>query len=237
MTLRSGGPDKDQPSIREQILADPGLILNDDEVVKALASVQNEELGKTVIDGRGLALNRLEQRFKQLETENRLLKEVLNENAEAMQRTHVAALKLLDAKDSEELAKLLRSELPEILRVKHLVLIGVLGANSPLDAILGRVAKPDVGTEVGKSYIDSVRDTPDRILLRKATPDFAKVYGEDSSPIESEALLPISLPEGGLIGVLAIGSTDPNSFHPNMSTELLELVRQVLAVTIARLAA
>ena len=53
--------------LRAQLLAEPEMILEDIDLMKALAAAQDNRSGENVVDLRGAAMNRLEARFDQLE--------------------------------------------------------------------------------------------------------------------------------------------------------------------------
>jgi uncharacterized protein YigA (DUF484 family) len=58
------------------------------------------------------------------------------------------------------------------------------------------------------------------------------LFADDASVIGSIALVPLGV-RGGL-GLLAIGSTDANRFHPGMSTDFLARMGELIAEAIAR---
>ncbi|HEX4480287.1 MAG TPA: DUF484 family protein [Rudaea sp.] len=57
------------------------------------------------------------------------------------------------------------------------------------------------------------------------------LFGEKSSDVKSAVLVPI---DG--IGMLAIGSSDANRFHPGMGTVFLKLIAEAIAAAIGRFA-
>ncbi len=60
------------------------------------------------------------------------------------------------------------------------------------------------------------------------------LFGTDANDIGSIALVPLG--DRGLVGLLAIGSTDRDRFHPGMSTEFLARMGELIAdaLTLAR---
>ena len=235
MTTASGAGNGGQPRIRDQIIANPRLVLDDVEVLQALASVQNDGLGDNVIDGRGMAIRRLEQKLRQLGAENRLLKEVLHENSEAVHRIHLAALTLLEIKDFKQLADFLAGELPKVMKVEVIRLLLMESLTGRTRDSLAEFAVGRVDESVRRAYIDQVEGKPEKVVLREVPGDSARVYGTTGKPIRSEALLPVALNGSDLAGVLVVGSSNPDSFQPNMSTDLLELIGKVFAMTVVRL--
>ena len=64
---------------------------------------------------------------------------------------------------------------------------------------------------------------------RLAQDKLDRLFGADASTVHSAALLKI-----GNAGMLAIGSHDPNRFHPGIGTLFLKLIAQALDAAIAR---
>ena len=60
----AGNSEKTIGTLRDMIIADPGTVLNDIEVVKALAAAENINLGDNVIDARSVALKTLMTRLE-----------------------------------------------------------------------------------------------------------------------------------------------------------------------------
>ena len=66
---------------------------------------------------------------------------------------------------------------------------------------------------------------------RLAQAKLDRLFGNDAGKVQSAALLKI-----GSAGILAIGSGDPNRFHPGIGTLFLKLIAQALDAAIARFA-
>ena len=63
--------------------------------------------------------------------------------------------------------------------------------------------------------------------MRDTQRDF--LFGQDANDIGSVALVPLLAEKGGQLGVLALGSTDRDRFHPGMSTEFLGRMADLIA--------
>jgi uncharacterized protein YigA (DUF484 family) len=84
-----------------------------------------------------------------------------------------------------------------------------------------------------QAFVDFV--DRDRCLCGPLAPQQAKpLFGADAGGIHSAALVPISATEQS--GVLAIGSQDPKRFAPDMGTELLERLGDIVAAKLTDLA-
>ncbi|HEX5959726.1 MAG TPA: DUF484 family protein [Rhodanobacteraceae bacterium] len=64
---------------------------------------------------------------------------------------------------------------------------------------------------------------------RLAQDKLARLFGNEAARVQSAALLKI-----GSVGMLAIGSHDPNRFHPGIGTLFLKLIAQALDAAITR---
>jgi uncharacterized protein YigA (DUF484 family) len=89
-----------------------------------------------------------------------------------------------------------------------------------------RIDSPDMRTfesllSSGKPRCGQIRDTQREFL-----------FGKDTVAIGSVALAPLG-PKGS-IGLLAIGASDADRFHPGMSTEFLSRVADLVAFALTR---
>ena len=57
--------------LRETILSDPGLILEDQQLMRALVAADRRGAGRNVVDLRGVLVERLEERLDRLEDTHR----------------------------------------------------------------------------------------------------------------------------------------------------------------------
>jgi hypothetical protein len=74
---------------------------------------------------------------------------------------------------------------------------------------------------IGKPRCGQVRDSQREFL-----------FGTDAQDIGSVALVPLA--NGGPLGVLALGSTDRERFHPGMSTDFLKRMGELVADALGR---
>lgn len=210
-----------QDDWRRRVLADPGLVLDDSELMRALVLTSERALGGNVVDLRGMAMERLESRLERLEETHRAVIAAAYENLASTNQIHRALLRLLDADRFEKFVLDLGGEVAQILQVEAVRL--VLESPEPsnglgrLDAIL-RVRKPGFV----ESYMSAGRPVPARpIVLRQGVPPSSGPYGEIAADLRSEALMKLDLGPGRLPGMLAMGSEDPHRFKPGQGTDLL----------------
>ncbi|MFT6932778.1 MAG: hypothetical protein ACJAXT_001478 [Paracoccaceae bacterium] len=210
---------------RERVLSDPELILEDRDLMRVLISANDRQMGGNIVDMRGIAMERLENRLDRLEDTHRSVIAAAYENLAGTNQVHRAILKILDHVEFEPFLKSLGTDVAGILRVDRVRL--VLESPEATASSAPKVQKlEDVLTIVPKGFVDQYlsngRDVPQRqVTLRQVSESSDKVYGEDGSWIKSEALLRLDLGEGRLPGLLVMGSEDPHQFRASQGTDLL----------------
>jgi uncharacterized protein YigA (DUF484 family) len=210
-------------ALRDKIISDPEVILEDKEVMSALVTANERQMGGNVVDMRGIAMERLESRLDRLEETHRSVIAAAYENLAGTNQIHRAILRMLDPEKFGDFLRNLDGDVADILNVDcvRLVLETVQDGNDPTIKRLGdvlNVAEPGFIT----TYLASSRNTdPRQVTLRQVTPDSGALYGDAANWIHSEAALVLDLGKGRLPGMLLMGSEDPHHFQPNQGTDLL----------------
>ena len=209
--------------LRDKILAEPEVILEDRDLMGALITANERVMGGNIVDLRGIAMERLEARLDRLEETHRNVIAAAYENLAGMNQIHRAILQMLDPAEFEEFLSNLGGEIAEILRVDALQLV-LESAVSPEDPAVRRLGEVLTVAEPGfvDDYLTQGRNIPIRqVTLRQAQPDNEIIYGDNASWIRSEACLRLDLGTGRLPGMLVFGSEDPHQFKPTHGTDLL----------------
>ncbi|MBT0958769.1 DUF484 family protein [Alphaproteobacteria bacterium KMM 3653] len=209
--------------LRDTILSEPEMILEDRDIMHALIAANEKALGGNIVDLRGIAMERLEARLDRLEDTHRSVIAAAYENLAGTNQVHRAILAMLDPTEFESFLRSLTDEVGHILRVDSvkLVLESDEGEAEATKARLGGMLEV---VEPGyiEDYISEGRNTPLRqVTLRQRRPNSDALYGEAAGYIQSEACLRLDLGEGRLPGMLALGAEDPHQFKPNQGTDLL----------------
>jgi uncharacterized protein YigA (DUF484 family) len=209
--------------LKDKIIADPDVVLEDREVMRALIAANETSLGDNIVDLRGIALDRLESRLDRLEDTHRSVIAAAYENLAGTNQVHRAILRMLDPLDFAAFLKDLPTDVAEILRVDsvRLVLETLQDDEAQnLKQLSGVLAIAEPGTV--DDYITQHRNVPVRaVTLRQIHPDTDAIYGENSDWIRSEACLKLDFGPGRLPGMFALGSEDPHQFRPTQGTDLL----------------
>ena len=223
---------------RERVLQDPDIILDDRDVMRALITANDRQMGGNIVDMRGIAMERLENRLDRLEDTHRSVIAAAYENLAGTNQIHRAILKLLDQAEFEDFLKVLGTDVAAILRVDRIRL--VLESPEATETSAPKVQKlEDVLTVVAPGFVDDYltagRNMPQRaVTLRQIGAGAASIYGEAADWIASEAILRLDLGLGRLPAMLVMGSEDPHQFRPSQGTDLLNFFTGVFERSMKR---
>lgn len=212
-----------QEDWRAQVLADPGLVLDDPGLMRALVMASETAMGGNVVDLRGMAMERLEARLQRLEETHRAVIAAAYENLSSTNQIHRALLRMLDAERFEDFVLALDADVAANLRVERVRLVLESGDASDGRA-LGKLAGVMKIRPPGfvDHYMNLGRSVPARpIVLRQGIPPEGAPYEDAGVDLRSEALMRLDLGPGRLPGLLAMGCEDPHRFKPGQGTDLL----------------
>lgn len=210
-------------TLREKIISEPDVILDDQDLMHALISANERAMGGNIVDLRGIAMERLEHRLDRLEDTHRSVIAAAYENLAGTNQVHRAILRMLDPTEFERFLKDLNGPVADILRVDcvKLVLETVQEENEPAVRRLGSVlsvAEPGFVDQ----FLSAGRSAPTRqVTLRQMQEGRREVYGDKAPFIRSEACLRLDFGAGRLPGLLVMGTEDPHQFSPQQGTDLL----------------
>ncbi len=230
------GNAKIDDTVREKIISQPDMILDDQDVMRALIEANEKSMGGNIVDLRGIAMERLEARLDRLEDTHRSVIAAAYENLAGTNQVHRAVLRMLDPVEFETFLHDLGGEVAEILRVDavRLVLESQQSADDPAIRRMGDVLSV---AEPGfiDYYLTSGRKVPVRqVTLRQIQEGAENIYGESADWIRSEACLKLDFGEGRLPGLLVMGAEDPHQFTPQQGTDLLAFFAGVFERTMRR---
>lgn len=210
-----------EPDLRDRILARPERLLEDRDVMNALVGANERAMGSNIVDLRGIAMQRLEERLDRLEDTHRSVIAAAYENLAGTNQVHRAVLQLLAPASFEAFLSALGGEVAQTLRVDavRLVLETVQadGAEDPALRRLGGILHIAPRGFVA-SYMTRGRAVATRQVVLRAVAAPGVVHGAD---IRSEALMRLDVGAGRLPAMLVLGSTDPHQFKALHGTDLL----------------
>ena len=211
--------------LKARILDDPGLILDDAELMRALVKADRRSAGRNIVDLRGVLVERLEERLEDLEYTHREVLAAAYDNVSGTSQIHRACLALLDCADLRGFLVVLSQDVAPMLSV-DLVRLGLetegAEAGEPIEPETyggALIALPEGGAD---HYMTQGRQIgPREVSLRelaKASPD---IYGEHAPRIRSEAAMRLDLGPGRAGAILAFGSFERERFAADQGTDLL----------------
>ncbi len=212
-----------EPALRQRLLEQPGALLEDDDLMRALIAAGEGPRTANVIDLRGVAMDRLESRLSRLEETHQTVIAAAYENLTGTAQVHRATLALIEQSDFEDFIRTLGTDVTDILRVSTTRLVLESAAETASEALerigeVVRVAEPGFIDD----YLSRGRGgEPKPIVLRQTRPGETGLYGGGADWVASEACLRIDIGHGRFPAMLALASDDPYHFTPSHGTELL----------------
>lgn len=156
---------------------------------------------------------------KQLDTERHRLTHLISRAREyeaLSARVHDLVLKLISVQDPEHLRSLLREALVREFNADA-VTLKLFAMTVPEEG------ETDPLTAAFHGFLDRKH-----ALCGPLDPEKGRVlFGENGIRVQAAALVPIRADHQS--GVLAIGSTNPKRFHPDMATDLLDRLGEIIS--------
>lgn len=223
-------------NLREKILAEPDVILDDQDLMRALVAANERAMGSNIVDLRGVAMERLETRLDRLEDTHRSVIAAAYENLAGTNQVHRAILRMLEPTSFEAFLRDLGGPVADVLRVDCVKLV-LETAQTDEDPVLKRLGGVLSVAHAGfiDDYLAAGRNAPIRqVTLRQIQEGDLQVYGEDAGYVRSEACLKLDFGPNRLPGMLVMGAEDPHQFSPQQGTDLLGFFAGVFERTMRR---
>ena len=212
-------------SIRAELLADPSIILDDQELMDSLLAATDIKLGTNVVDLRHVAMNRLSDKLGELEGTHQSVVAAAYQNLLGTKQIHQAVIQLLGKKSLEDFVMSLNSELLKTLSVDCIFIL-LEKPDGSVDSLIPTNYRPSIQTVMPgfvNTYLTQGGLTElSKVKLRKATSVTNQLFENASIKIESEACVQLNLDENQIIGMITFGSSDANFFEPGQGTDLLK---------------
>ena len=210
-------------TLREAIISQPNVILDDKDLMQALIAANERAMGGNIVDLRGIAMDRLESRLDRLEDTHRSVIAAAYENLAGTNQVHRAILRMLDPMEFEAFLRDLNGAVSEILRVDatKLVLETVQSDSESTVERLGEVLSVAEPGFIDDYLLNGRGGQVRKVTLRQVQNSSEIIYGESAEWIRSEACLKLDFGDGRLPGLLVMGAEDPHMFRPQQGTDLL----------------
>ncbi|MBM3489870.1 MAG: DUF484 family protein [Alphaproteobacteria bacterium] len=144
-------------------------------------------------------------------------------NMAVQTQVHEAVLAMLEATSFEHLIHIVTNDLRDTLLLDAVT----LGVEAQQGEAARRAKTPGVFV-LAAGGIDLLLGRGEVLLAQPGKGD-AAIFGPAAKLVASQALVRLSASRLAPVGLLALGSRDPERFHPGQGTELLQFLAHVLA--------
>jgi hypothetical protein len=225
-------------SIRAKLLADPSIILDDNELMQSLLTASDVKLGSNVVDLRHVAMSRLSDRLGKLEGTHQSVVAAAYQNLLGTKQIHQAVIELLRNNNLDEFVHSLKFDLLKILNVDCICILLEKSNESDETSTL-KYSNPNIQQVMSgfvSTYITQGGETEStKVKLRKANSSTNQLFESASTQINSEACIQLSFNENQTLGMIVFGSSDINFFEPGQGTDLLKFFACVCEKMLGRL--
>ncbi len=217
----------DADAVEAYLARHPGFLSERPELMELLTPPERRQ-GDGVVDLQRFMVERLRERVRALEAEEKELHALGAANLASQERTHAAAMALLAARSFEHLIEVATIELPGRLELEATALCVEAGEAFARKAEVGGVKLLKPGA------IDRLVGPDSPIALLADTPGSRMLFGPAHDRVRSSALARLSFGPGTPPGLLALGAGRPDGYTPDQGTELLTFLARVVAHCIRR---
>ncbi|MEZ5668144.1 MAG: DUF484 family protein [Alphaproteobacteria bacterium] len=177
-----------------------------------------EDSGTGVVDLQRYMVERLRSDVNQAQLRTARLIDTSRENLVGQRRIHEAVLSMLAAPNFEQLIEAVTTDMAIQLDIDVVSICVESDRKLPEGALRQGVIVMDEG------IVDEIMGPSTDCLLRDnvtPAPDRELVFGAGAGLIDSDALMRIQPHPTMPTGILALGSREPDKFHPEQGAELL----------------
>ena len=225
-----------EKTLRDIIINNPRIVLDDPSVMRALVLANDELRGANIVDLRGVAMKRLEIQLGKLEATHRSVIAAAYDNLAGTQQINRAILKIMEPSSFESFLLMTGKDMPDIMRIDFACLVLEAKQHDP-DLSLAQLGKVLIPVQTGfvTDYLHARAFSGDiKVTLRAVKSPNPSIYAGSSSMIKSEACIQLDFGDGTVPGLLILGAKDPNQFSPVQGTDLLTFFGKVYERAVRR---
>jgi hypothetical protein len=212
--------------VKAFLMAHPEMLRQDPDVL-ALLGHEADTSGQ-VVDMAAYARDRLSLEVARLRGERAEWLTIARDNTEARRRAQEAVLKLIAARDFEDVVRIAARGLAPVLKADASVF--AVEAQADEEGLAG-VAAGGVRV-VTAGEIDRLLGHGVRAVTRHIHERSRDLFGEQGEDLRSEAIVRLTFSDQAPPGLLALGSRDPDLFAPGQDLELLEFLAAALETSV-----
>jgi uncharacterized protein YigA (DUF484 family) len=212
-------------NVASYLRAHPDFLNCHPEVVSVL-TLPALHKGKGVLDLQAFMVERLQSAVAEGSEREDALLTAGRANLVSQGRVHAAVVALLEAHGFAELIETVTTDLAVHLDIDVAALC--------IEASPGETARASATgiRVVDEGSVDGLIGRGRECLLGQNLADGAEVFGAAATLVRSQALIRVRVRGEGPIGLLALGSRDPDRFHSGQGIELLVFLGATLGLSI-----
>jgi uncharacterized protein len=193
-----------------------------------LLRAPSREIRDGVLDFQHFMLERLRRDVVHLHDEQASLIAASRGNLASQVRVHKAALAMLRAGSFEQLLQTVTTDLAVLIDV-DVVTLAVESATTPTMRL------PMPGIHLLRSgMVEALLGAERDALIATGVHGDPALFGAACGLVRSQALLRLSFSRTSPIGLMCLGTRNPETFCPGLGTELLTFLARVLEIAIAQ---
>ncbi len=205
--------------------AHPEIVAEDLELLGAIIP-ETYQAGGTGYDMQRFAIDRLKSQNEELIRQRDRAMNALRVNAAVAARMQIAVLAILEARNFEEMIRVVTSRLNAMIDVDRVMLCveetheGMIDNMTEAEKLGVRI--------VPECAVDAVLGEVGNTLLEADTRGPAMLFGPSGRDIRSYAAVRLAFSPIAPPGLLALGSHAPDTFDARQGTDLLEFLARVI---------
>ena len=219
-------PELDEAAVLDFLARHPDFLARHPDLVAGMAA-PGRWSGDGVVDMQQFLINRRESEMNELRDAAEHVIETSRTNMSVQTRTHGAVLSLLNARQWDDLIRVVTQDWPLLLDVDA-VSLGFEITSGPDE----RLMQNDVG-RLAPHYVDTVLDGDAEVRLFRRIEDDGTLFAAAAGLVNSAAIARIHAGPGWPAGLLALGARG-EVFQPGQGTELISFLSRVLEACLAR---
>lgn len=214
-------------AVAEYLRHHPEFLIDHPDLIAVLTPPTYHQ-GEGVVDLQRFMLESLRTELEALRSREDGLLNAAEQRDASQSRVQEAALALLRARSFEHLIRIVNERVAELLLVASVRLCVESGESTSAATAKAGVVVIEPGT------IDKWMRRTDDIVLVGGAPGRRAIFGADAAETRSYALLRLDFGPKSPGGLLALGSSDADGFHPRQGTELIDFLARVLEHCVRR---
>ncbi len=214
-------------AVAEYLRRHPDFLVDHPDLIAALTPPTHHQ-GEGVVDLQRFMLESLRKELGSLQSREKRLLDAAEKRDASQSRVQEAALAILEARSFEHLIRTINERIAQLLDVASVRLCVETSESIPGPSGKAGVVVIEPGT------IDKWMRRTDDIVLVGGAPGRRAIFGGNAGDVRSYALLRLGFGPKSPGGLLALGSSDADGFHPRQGTELIAFFARVLEHCVRR---